>query len=249
MSNNIDDDFQVIYINMDDSGVLHYNEEYCIYGGVVFVGAENREIFIRKYKSSIRQIKCCYCQSDISRCKHKCPEIKDTNIHVKHKRWLFNLIKQNFTYALIISNQKIRDDIMDNKKSRGRFRDYAQKRMIKDIVQTLISKNVIKPYKPVKLIIRIDQQGTSTDTGRNFGIDIYNELINGTYNYNYNLIYKPVLSSKLEIDLKYVLSHKHECIQASDIVAGETRRIMISNSDIAEKIKDLSFLDTKLFLP
>lgn len=247
--NNDSEEIQIIYINMDDSGVLHYNEEYCIYGGIVFVGSGNRDNFIRKYKSSIKQIKCCYCQSDISRCKHKCPEIKDTNIHAKHKRWIFNIIKKNFTYALIISNQKIRDDIMDSKGSRGRFRDYAQKRIIKEIVQKLISQGQINPYKPVKLVIRIDQQGTSTDTGRAFETDIYNELINGTYNYNYNLIYKPVLFSKLEIDLKYVLSHKHECIQASDIVAGETRRIMISDIDIAEKIKELSFLGTKLFLP
>lgn len=246
---NKNDVTQIIYINMDDSGVLHYNEQYCIYGGIVFIGSEKRDNFIRKYKSSIKKIKCCYCQSDISKCKHKCPEIKDTNIRAKHKRWIFNIIKKNFTYALIISNQKVREYIMDNKKSRGRFRDYTQKRIIKEIVQELIIEKQINPYNPVKLIIRIDQQGTSTDTGRVFENDIYNELINGTYNYNYNLIYEPVLFSKLEIDLKYVLSHKHECIQASDIIAGETRKIMISNIDIAEKMKELSFLSVKLFLP
>lgn len=210
---------QTIYINMDDSGVLHDNEDYCIYGGVVFVGSENRDNFIRQYKSAIRKIQCCYCPSNITKCKHKCPEIKDTNIFPKHKRWLFNMIKKQFTYAVIISNKKVREDIMLNKKSRGRFRDYVQKRIIKDIVQTLIFQNDIDPTKSVKLVIRIDQQGTSTNTGRAFENDIYNELVTGTYNYNYNLIYKPILFSKLEIDLKYVLSHKHECIQASDIVA------------------------------
>lgn len=51
---------QEIYINMDDSGVLHSNEKCCIYGGVVFTSKVDQKIFGRKYKNILKQIKCKY---------------------------------------------------------------------------------------------------------------------------------------------------------------------------------------------
>lgn len=41
--------YQEIYINMDDSGVLHPNERCCIYGGIVFTNKLDQENFGRKY--------------------------------------------------------------------------------------------------------------------------------------------------------------------------------------------------------
>lgn len=69
----MEDSCQEIYINMDDSGVLHSNEKCCIYGGIVFASKKDQEIFGRKYKIILKEIKCKYCQSDISRCSHICP--------------------------------------------------------------------------------------------------------------------------------------------------------------------------------
>lgn len=68
-------------------------------------------------------------------------------------------------------------------------------------------------------------------------------------NLEYNMIHKPILFSKLNIDLMYVLSHKHISIQASDFIAGETRRIILSDLDKLTMLKKLEYLDVKLFLP
>jgi len=198
---------------------------------------------MRKYRTVISRIKCKYCKRNKETCRHKCPEIKDTNVYPNHKRHLFNLIKKEFNFAVILVIKKINSDIMVNKNRRGRFRDYAQKRVVKAILTELIKRNKINPNLSLKLIIRIDQQGTSTDTNRMFTSDIHNELVNGTYNYNYRKTHEPILFSKLEIDLKYVLSHRHICIQASDFIAGKTRKAILVNN------KKLEFLDIKLILP
>lgn len=241
---------QEIYINMDDSGILHKNDLYCIYGGIAFVGKDNRDCFIRKYNSIKNKIRCNYCSSKKENCHHRCPEIKDTNIHNSHKRWLFNLIKKEVTFAVIIKNEKVLDYIMHDVKSRGRFRDYAQRRLIRCLLEFLIFSGRIDPYKPIKLVIRIDQQGTSTDTNRYFIDDIKKELTEGIFNQNFKMIHKPILFSQLDIDLKYVLSHKHVCIQASDLIAGETRKVMLGIHEGEKKYSDFKkIIDIKLFLP
>ena len=102
---------------MDDSGVLHSNERCCIYGGIVFTNKLDQENFGRKYKSILNKIKCKYCRSDISKCKHKCPEIKDTNIKPQHKRWIWNLIKKETCFAVIIDNKRVNTSIMNDKDS------------------------------------------------------------------------------------------------------------------------------------
>ncbi len=241
---------QTIYIDMDDSGVLHLNDQFCIYGGVCFASKDERDTFVREYKKIVDTIKCYYCKSKEIKpnCNHKCPEIKDTNITPKHKRWLFNLVKRQTNYAVIINNQKITSNKMETKQERGRFRDYCQRRIIKEILKFYIQKGNINPNNPVKLIIRIDQQGTSTDTNRQFVEDIKKELTIGHVNFNYQIKYSPILFSDLEVDLKYVLSHTHECIQASDFVAGETRRAMISQN-VRPIHMQLEYLNIRLLLP
>lgn len=240
---------QEIFINMDDSGVLHPNDKCCIYGGIAFVGRNEQDDFDRKYKSILNKIKCKYCKSDISKCHHRCPEIKDTNIGNSHKRWIFNMIKKQDCFAIIINNKKVKNDIMNSVGSRGRYRDYAQRILIKKVIDSLIKNKKIDPYQPINLTIRIDQQATSTDTNRQFISDIEKELTVGMINLEYNIIHKPIIFSKLTIDLKYVLSHRHISIQASDFIAGETRRIIISDIDHLDMLKKLDYLNVKIFIP
>lgn len=242
-------DYQEIYINMDDSGVLHSNEKCCIYGGIVFTNKLEQENFGRKYKSILNKIKCNYCQSNVSKCLHICPEIKDTNIKPQHKRRIWNLIKKETCFAVIIDNKRVNSSIMNDKDSRGRYRDYTQRIIIKKVVDKLIKDGKIEPNLPVKLIIRIDQQATATNTNREFVKDIEKELTVGIYNLEYNKIHKPILFSSLSIDLRYVLSHRHISIQASDFIAGETRRIILSDLDNLTMLKKLEYLNVKLFLP
>lgn len=61
---------------------------------------------------------------------------------------------------------------MNNKDSRGRYRDYTQRIVIKKVVENLIKNEKINSSMPIKLIIRIDQQATATDTNREFIKDV-----------------------------------------------------------------------------
>ena len=241
---------QTIYINLDDSGVLHINEPYCVYGGMGFGSKNQRDSFMRKYKAILENIRCKYCHYKGKNCKkHKCPEIKDTMIRPNHKRQIFNLLKKQFNFSVIIDNSNLYGYVMSNSKNRGAYRDYAQRRLIKEIIRKMIKNGTLNPYNPVKLVIRIDQHSTSTVVQREFINEIRKELTGQIYNSKHDKMFSPVLFSTLDIDLKYVLSHRHICIQASDMIAGETRKIILKTNDYNERLQQLDFLSVLLFLP
>jgi hypothetical protein len=57
---------QIIYINMDDSGRLvkgEPNELVFVYGGVFFLSLKEQENFSRQYKTLVNRIKPKYCES------------------------------------------------------------------------------------------------------------------------------------------------------------------------------------------
>ena len=80
MGENTDNKVQEIYINLDDSGKLSFNEKISVYGGLLFFSKNEKDKFITQYRSIINDIKCKYCRQTINDCDKKCPEIKNTNI-------------------------------------------------------------------------------------------------------------------------------------------------------------------------
>ena len=87
---------QIIYINMDDSGKLVDSERVSIYAGLVFTSKQEKDKFITQYRSIVKDIKCKYCNEDITICNSNksCPELKHNMLKTKHIRQLMNYIKK-----------------------------------------------------------------------------------------------------------------------------------------------------------
>ena len=243
---------QTIYINIDDSGKLVITEKVAIYAGLVLTSKQEKDKFITQYRSIVNDIKCKYCNKDVTICKsnRSCPEIKHNMLKNKHIRQLMNYIKKYSVLCCIINNDNVYERIKTDKSSRGRFLDYSLKLLIKNTIKGLIKANKIDANKPVKLVINIDEQTTKTNGYYNLKDAIIEELLYGIYNYNYNIKYEPILYSNLEVILNYQKSDKSYLIQASDLIAGTIRRLYIDNIDnITEFNKRIEFVNYKLFLP
>ena len=238
---------QEIYINLDDSGKLSSKEDISVYGGVVFLSKKEKDKFITQYKKIINEVKCEYCKI----CNHACPEIKNTNIKPEHKRWLMNYIKNYFIVGLIIENKKVYEEILQSKASKGRFTDYAIRRLIKEILKSLIKEGKIDPYKPIKIILNIDQQSTKSNGYYNLHDGLIEELKIGFNNFNYSFLIKPILSSDLAVDISYQDSGKSYVVQAADLLAGTIRKkslaSLLNNHDIHKELSE--FVDFKIILP
>ena len=72
---------------------------------------------------------------------------------------------------------------------------------------------------------------------------IEQELKKGTYNYNYNTYYEPILPSVKSIELKYCNSSKIPLIRAADIVANKIYTTTLRNELHTLKNKSTMYIE------
>lgn len=233
---------QEIYISLDDSGKISTKEAICVYGGLVFLSKKEKDKFITQYRAIINDIKCNYCCRN---CDRKCPEIKNTTIKANDKRRIMNYIKKYYIACVVINNERIYQHIINDKASKGRFVDYSLKRLIKEILINLINKGRINPFQDIRVIINIDEQSTKSNGYYNLRNGIVEELKYGINNFNYDIVYKPIIYSNLEVRVTYQDSKYSYLIQASDLITGTIRREMLDKKQ--DKLDE--FVNQKVILP
>ena len=253
---------QIVYINMDDSGRLvkgEPNELVFVYGGVFFLSLKEQENFSRQYKALVDLIKPKYCKSfskndslnkkhctthNYQNCIYTCPELKSNMLKPHDRRRLLNFIKKYDTSVAVVSNHKIQDYIFDSKASKGRFKDYIIKREVKRIIENLISQNRINSQQPVKLILNLDEQSTVSNGYYDLESSIREELQFGIMNYDYGISFPPILSSVI-VKVKYKNSYYNYPVQAADLLVGEVRHAYynyLQNNDFSIYRKRTNFL-------
>lgn len=234
-------DIQNIYIAIDDSGTLSKYEDAIIYGGIIFFNKNEVDNFIKKYKNIVNNIKCKYCKN---KCNNKCPELKHYNLNQKDKFKFINYLKKYYLIACTINNKKIYKNIIENKKTKGRFLDYSVKILIKKTIVNLIKNNIIDEEKDLNITIYIDEQNYKSNGYYNLKESIFEELKYGMINFKNNYNFKPIIKGNLTIKLYFKDSSKSFLIQAADLVAGTTRKIIIKENN-----KNFEYINLLLFLP
>ncbi|WP_270693089.1 DUF3800 domain-containing protein [Enterococcus malodoratus] len=220
---------QEVYMFFDDSGVLHRNapNRYFVYAGYAFVGKSVKEKARGRYKNTVCRIRN---RSSLE------GELKATYLEKNDRNELYKVMKKEHSMGLTVDIQRVRDSILDEKKSIHRFKDYVLKRLIKDKMNELIDLGLIDPNKDVRLSICVDEQGTATNGYYNFHESVYEELKNGVHNFNYGTFYEPIVFGELELSVNYCDSKNNYLIQASDILAN---RIWVSFKAKVPEMRDI----------
>lgn len=227
---------QEIHFYIDDSGVLHPNEEHFIYGGYVFLSKYDKDLAKRKYRKLVMELKK---NLGIT------GELKACMLKRKHKRALYNIMKEQESFYVAVENKKVYPNIMSSTKSRYRYKDYILKRIIKSKVEYFIRNKKIDPYKKVKLFIFIDEQHTATDGYYDLKSSIEEELIYGIINRDYGTFHKAILHSELDIVIEFCDSSTNYLIQASDIFDNRIYNSLKNNEPNLREKKN----NTNLYLP
>ncbi|MCR5794072.1 MAG: DUF3800 domain-containing protein [Solobacterium sp.] len=238
--NNVRIDYQHIYLYMDDSGKISRYEDYSVFAGIVFTNSKEKSEFTNKYRSIINDIKCKYCQFNKNCCNKNCPEIKASNIENTDRRRLMNLSKSFSTFGTVILNKNLHDDIIVHTASKGRFVEYAQRRIIKNTVQYLIDEKIIDPNKPIHLHVNIDEMPTKTNGYYTLREGIREEFLFGIKNFNYQKKFNPIVFADFKCDVIYRDSKFDYGIQMADIIANSIRKALILNPNYFETLKYLT---------
>lgn len=221
---------QEIYFFFDDSGVLHKNNpaQKFVYAGYAFTSREELDNAKRKYRSLVKNIQESLGTTD---------EIKAFGLKNKHKRALYNVIKDCESLSVVVDIGRIYDKILSSPKSVCRYKDYIMKRIIKKKIRQLIDQQEISPDEEIILKIFVDEQLTSTDGIYGLKETIKEELQYGIRNYDYGTFHSPLFSKNVFVEVQYCDSKKNYMIQACDILAN---RIFSSYRDGKPKLRQIS---------
>lgn len=205
---------QHVYFFFDDSGVFHINEPsgYFVYAGFVFSDRVEMETAKRKYINANRKIKNALGYDRVT-------ELKAAGLASKHKRALLNSVLEYESVSVSVELARVYGYIMENKKSRCRYKDYILKRCIKNKLLDMISRGIIKSDEDTVIDINIDEQLTATDGYYDLRDSISEELQHGIVNFNYGVTHPKVFLCDVRVNIKYCESKNNYLIQASDVLA------------------------------
>lgn len=203
---------QEVIFFFDDSGVLHKNElsGYFVYAGYVFTNRNELDSAKRKYIHANKMLKNALCVST---------ELKASNLVPKHKRSLYNSVKDYRSVAAVVEISRLYNYVIENKKSICRYKDYILKRCIKNELELMITDGILSKNEDITISIYIDEQLTATNGYYDLRDSIKEELKHGIINFNYGISYPNVFDANVEVIIHYCDSSTNYMIQASDILA------------------------------
>ena len=202
-----------IFVYADESGTFDYiHNEIFVFGGVIYLSKENKDIATRKYLKVER---------DIRNSKSIENEIKACKISNGTKNKIFRSLNNTLKFSAIINQKRINKNIYKHKKSKQRYLDYAFKIAVKKFLESLIKDNIINPLEVENIYVYMDEHTTATDGRYELRESLEQEFKIGTYNYTYSKFYEPIFINLKNINLSYCNSEKVPLVRASDIVANK----------------------------
>lgn len=215
--------FMNLFVYSDESGVFdkEHNEIY-VYGGLIFLGKEQRDVFSRKYLAAENAIRGMKYAAD--------EELKACKITNKEKGKLYRSMNGAIRFGVIINQKNVLERIFQSKKDKQRYLDYAYKIGLKNALKKLISKQIIMKDEIENILVFCDEHTTATNGCYELREGLEQELKNGTYNMQYNSFFSPVFDTLEGIELKICDSKKVPLIRAADIVANRINYIALNRN-------------------
>ena len=201
-----------IFIYSDESGVFDKeHNQYFVFGGVMFLSKEDRDIGTRKYIAAERTIRQIEGKDN--------QEIKASNTSYKSKSKLYRSLNNTHKFGIVIRQQLLLDNLFCNKKGKQRYLDWAFKMSCKSKFEELISKGLINPAEVEGLYFFVDEHTTATNGLYELQESLEQEFKFGTYNMSWSIFHPPIFTNLKFVKVEYCNSANKTLVRAADIVA------------------------------
>lgn len=218
-----------LYIYSDESGVFdkEHNDIY-VYGGLLFLSKEEKDINIRKYRHVEKIIRS-------SNCYKKNDELKACKLTNGEKTKIYRSLNNCIKFGVVVNQKEIKSEIFENKKSKQRYLDYAYKIGLKRMFEKLISKGIINPNDINNIYVYVDEHTTATDGRYELREALEQEFKIGTFNYDYNKFYPPIFKNMNSVTVDLCNSNSVTLIRGADIVANNIYYKAVNNKENTSK--------------
>ena len=202
-----------LFVYSDESGVLDYvHNNYYVFGGILFIGKDEKDIAQRKYLSAERAIR-------NSQKYNRNDELKASKISNKEKAKLYRSLNNYYKFAVVIRQNQLNINIFNHKKSKQRFLDYAYKIGLKALLQKLIRENIIDTKQINNIWVYPDEHTTATDGKYELTEGLLREYKYGTFNDNWQNFFPPILPDIAGLIVTLCNSSSTTLVRAADIIA------------------------------
>lgn len=224
-----------IFVYSDESGVFDYiHNEYYVFGGLITLGKKDREDLMRLYRNA---------ESAIAPNYKEGMELKASNISTKHRAKLFRSLNSAYKFGVVIKQGKIRKEIFANKKSKQRYLDYAYKIGVKNALVQMINSDELKASDVRNIHFYVDEHTTATNGRYELREALLQEFKFGTFNWDYNIFYKPLFPTLDDVQLDYCNSSKTALVRAADIIANRIyHEVLEGNNPVLRDNMYIKFL-------
>lgn len=202
-----------IFVFSDESGVFDkvHNDIY-VYGGVIFLSKEDKDNNSRKYKNVEKVIRNSGGYANNY-------ELKACRLTNKEKSKIYRSLNKCIKFGVVISQDRVIDEIFENKKSKQRFLDYAYKIALKKTLTDLIEKRLIDREAVENIYCFVDEHTTATNGRYELREGLEREFKIGTTNYRCMKFHPPLFTNLKALEVKYCNSASVPLVRAADIVA------------------------------
>ena len=202
-----------IYIYSDESGVFDKNHNrYFVFGGLVFLSKESRDIFSRKYAAAEKIVR--------NRANMNAgDEAKACFLSIQDRGKLYRSTNQVIRFGVVINEINVYSNIFEDKKTKQRYLDYAFKIAVKRCFERLIDEGKINPKEVQNLYFWADEHTTATNGKYELKESLETEFKRGTYSQDYTSFHPPIFPYLNSVQLEFCDSKNKYLIRAADIVA------------------------------
>lgn len=202
-----------IFVYSDESGVFDkIHNEYFVFGGLIFLDKESRDICARKYSKA---------ENDVKRSNKmdENQEAKASALSNKYKAKLYRSLNNVIRFGVVIEQEKVNDNIWNAKKSKQRYLDYAYKIAVKRCFEHLIREGRITPQEVENIYFFVDEHTTATNGTYELLQSLEQEFKYGIFNPDWAKFYPPIFPTVKTVTLKYCNSCQNTLVRAADVVA------------------------------
>lgn len=202
-----------IYVYSDESGVFDVkHNRYFVFGGVMFLDKESKDICARKYAKAEADVRKSECIAERA-------ETKASVISNANKSKLFRALNNQIRFGVVIDESKVHEKIWRSKKDKQRFLDYAYKIAVKRCFENLMRKGRIVAEEVQQLHFFVDEHTTATNGRYELRESLEQEFKLGTFNFNWQVFHPPIFPNVQTVSLSFCNSSATRLIRAADIIA------------------------------
>jgi len=210
-----------IFVYSDESGTFDpIHNDYFVFGGLVCIGIDERDKFSRMYS---------HVEGLISKKWKSNKEVKGSTCSNAEKASLFRSLNAANKFTIIINQKDLSQDILKDKRHKQRFLDFAYKLVVKYCIKRLIDIGYFKTDVVDEMHIYCDEHTTATNSIYELRESFYNEFKIGTFNYDWNRFYEPIMPALKDVRVHFCNSKKHLLVRAADIIANRIYHLSLEN--------------------